>query len=67
MQEQQQARGIRWIDSAVTDFRFGLRHVACKPISALTIVLVLALGIGFNAAIFLLLYSFVNSPPAGTA
>ena len=66
MQEQQQARGIRWIDSAVTDFRFGVRHVARKPISALTIVLVLALGIGFNAAIFLLLYSFVNSPPAGT-
>ena len=66
MQEQRQARGIRWIDSAVTDFRFGLRHVARKPISALTIVLVLALGIGFNAAIFLLLYSFVNSPPAGT-
>jgi putative ABC transport system permease protein len=62
--QEQQARGVRWIDSAVTDFRFGLRHVARRPISALTIVLVLALGIGFNAAIFLLLYSFVNSPPA---
>lgn len=44
--QEQQPRGVRWIDSAVTDFRFGLRHVARKLISALTIVLVLALGIG---------------------
>ena len=62
---QEQPRGVRWIDSALADLRFGLRHIARKPISALTIVLVLALGIGFNAAIFLLIYSFVNSPPPG--
>ena len=66
MANQTQNPGVGWIDSAVADLRFGARNVIRKPISAVTIVLVLALGIGFNAALFLLLYSFYSSPPAGT-
>ena len=51
----------------LADLRSGLRHIARKPFSAATMILVMALGIGFSSAIFLLIYSFVNSPVPGLA
>jgi predicted permease len=63
----QQTGGTRWLESILADLRFGLRHFARKPFAAATMVVVLALGIGFSLAVFLLLYSFVNGPPPGVA
>src|SRR5262245_42595262 len=56
LQEQaRDARGARWIESMVADLRFGLRHFSRKPYSTLTMIVLLALGIGFNTALFTLL------------
>ena len=55
----------RAIESFIADLRFGIRYFASKPLSTLTMVVVFALGIGLNTALFLFLYSFVNSPPPG--
>src|SRR5262245_114897 len=57
--------GVRWIESILTDLRFGLRHFRRKPVAVATMVVVMALGMSFSLAVFLLMYSFVNSPPAG--
>jgi predicted permease len=43
------ARRTRWIESIRTDIRFALRSFARKPFMSITIVLVLALGIGVHA------------------
>ena len=44
-----------WIDSVGADVRFALRYFARKPMTAATIVLVSALGIGVHAAVFSLI------------
>ena len=64
-EEARDARGARGLESIDADVRFGLRHFGRKPFSALTMIVVLALGIGFNTALFVFLYSFVNGPPSG--
>jgi predicted permease len=64
-QQPRRAPGVRWIESILSDLRFGLRHFRRKPVAAATMVVVMALGIGFSLAVFLLLYSFVNGPPPG--
>jgi len=46
-----EARGARWVDSVVADLRYAARHFARKPLATVTIVLVLALGIGVNSAL----------------
>jgi putative ABC transport system permease protein len=66
LQEQgRDARGTRWVESIAADLRFGLRHFSRRPYSTLTMIVLLALGIGFNTALFTLLYSFVTMPPPG--
>jgi hypothetical protein len=55
----------RAIDSVVTDLRHGVRHLGRRPLPSATIILVLALGIGFNSALFVVVYSLVNSPLPG--
>ena len=66
LQEQSRdARGARWIESVLADFRFGLRHFARTPFTTLTIIGLLALGIGLNSALFTLIYSMVVMPPPG--
>src|SRR5215212_4326469 len=37
------ARGVRWVDSIGADVRFAFRFFARKPLSSITIVVVLAL------------------------
>src|SRR5262245_1523317 len=66
LQEQaRDARGARWIESMVADLRFGLRQFGRRPYSTLTMIVLLALGIGCNTALFTLLYSFMTMPPPG--
>jgi len=59
------ARGGRWRDSAVADLRYGCRQFARRPFSTITMIAVLALGIGFNSALFLLVTTLVDSVPPG--
>jgi predicted permease len=59
------ARGVRWVESISADVRFAFRFFARKPLSAATIVLVLAFGIAGYAAVFGLLQSATMRPPPG--
>jgi len=57
-----------WVDAffdQVSDIRYVLRALARHPAFALTVVGVLALGIGLNAAVFTMLKSMALSPLAG--
>jgi predicted permease len=59
-----------WVDATsdlVTDARYGVRALARKPAFALTVVAVLALGIGLNAAVFTILKGIALRPVAGVA
>ncbi len=64
-EEARDARGARWIESILADLRFGIRHFGRTPLSTVTMIVLLALGIGFNSALFTLVYSLVNMPPPG--
>jgi predicted permease len=59
------ARGARWIDALRADIRFGLRHLRRTPLSTTTMILVLALGLGLNTALYTVDYSLSTMPPAG--
>jgi len=54
-EESRDARGGRWIESLLADVRFTLRHFARTPLTTITLVLVLSLGIGVNSALFSIL------------
>ena len=49
----------------IQDLRFGLRHFRRTPVTTITMVLVLAIGIGVNSALFVVLSSITSRPPAG--
>ena len=58
----------RWVDALrdlVRDVRYAIRVLAKSPGFSLTVVVVLTLGIGLNAAVFTLLKSLALSPLAG--
>jgi predicted permease len=58
----------RWLDALhdqVSDVRYAIRSLAKNPVFALTVVGVLTLGIGLNAAVFTMLKSIALSPVAG--
>ena len=59
------ARGARWMETLAADVRFALRHFAHTPLTAITLVLVLALGIGVNSAIFSVLQALTMRPAPG--
>src|SRR6476660_2711898 len=57
-----------WIDALhdqLSDVRYALRSLARNPVFALTVIGVLTLGIGLNAAVFTMLKSMALSPIAG--
>ena len=64
-EEARDARGGRSLESLAADVRFGLRQFARRPVSTITMIVVLALGIGFNAALFVLISSLINGVPPG--
>ena len=65
--EGRDARGARWIESTVGDVRFALRHFSRTPLTAITLVLVLSLGIGVNSALFSVLQALTMRPAPGVA
>ncbi|MEX2282474.1 MAG: ABC transporter permease [Gemmatimonadota bacterium] len=68
LQEQaRDARGSRWIESIIADARYGLRHFRRTPLTTVTMIVLLALGIGVNTALFAIVHSVVTLPPAGIA
>jgi predicted permease len=64
-EEARDARGGRGIESVLADLRYGVRRLSRTPFSAITMIAVFALGIGFNAALFIFISSVVNSPVPG--
>src|SRR5258705_590326 len=58
----------RWLDllrDQMNDVRYAIRALAKNPGFSLTVVAVLTLGIGLNAAVFTMLKSMAFSPVAG--
>ena len=58
----------RWVEALhdqLNDVRYAIRALAKNPIFSLTVVGVLTLGIGLNAAVFTMLKSMALSPLAG--
>jgi macrolide transport system ATP-binding/permease protein len=57
-----------WLDAIhdqVSDVRYAIRSLAKNPAFALTVIGVLTLGVGLNAAVFTMLKSMALSPIAG--
>jgi predicted permease len=59
------ARGARWIESALGDLRHAGRHFARTPLMAATIVLTLTLGIGISSAAFGAVAGILMRPAPG--
>jgi predicted permease len=68
LQEQaRDARGARWVEELGADLHFAFRYFGRKKLAAATIVIVLALGIGANTAIFSLIQAQFFRPAPGVA
>jgi putative ABC transport system permease protein len=55
-------RSVRWIENLVSDARYGLASLRRDPGFAATVIAVLALGIGANAAMFSLVDGILLKP-----
>ena len=58
-------RGLPWLESFVADTRYAIRHFRRTPLSTITMVLVLSLGIGTNVVLFTVLNSLATMPAPG--
>jgi predicted permease len=61
-EEGRSARGTRFVEEVIADVRFAFRYFARKPLTTATIILVLALGIGVNSALFSFIQSLTVRP-----
>lgn len=58
-------RGGQWVESAFADLKYALRYFARTPLATATIVLTLALGIGFSSAVFSVPAGILTRPAPG--
>jgi predicted permease len=60
-----EARGGLRVESVFADVRYAIRHFARTPLSTFTMVLTLALGVGFSSAVFSVLSGIFTRPAPG--
>lgn len=60
-------RGLPPVESLAGDIRYAIRHFRRTPLSTVTMVLVLSLGIGTNVVLFTVLNSLMTLPAPGIA
>ena len=66
IQEQaRDSRGGRWVNEFTTDVKYAMRYFARTPLTSLTIVFTLLLGIGLNAAAYSFGQGYLYNPPPG--
>src|SRR4030095_8956366 len=56
-EDAREARGGVWADNAAADVRYALRYFLRTPLTAITIILTSALGIGFRSGVVLTVHS----------
>ena len=59
------ARGGQWIDNLRRDVKYAFRYYARTPLTTVTIILTLTLGIGFSSAVFSVLNGILTRPAPG--
>ena len=59
------SRGGRWVNEFMTDVKYALRYFARTPLTSLTIVFTLLIGIGLNAAAYSFAQGYLYNPPPG--
>jgi predicted permease len=64
-EETRDARGMPFLETLGRDVRFAFRHFARKPLTAATIIVVLAIGIGVHAGVFSLIQALTLRPAPG--
>jgi predicted permease len=64
-EEARDARGLRWIDSALGDLRHARRQFARTPLMTATIILTLTLGLAASAGTFSVLSGMLDRPAPG--
>lgn len=62
-----ETRGLPWLESLAADLRYALRHFRRTPLSTVTMVLVLSLGIGTNVVLLTVFNSIATAPAPGVA
>src|SRR5437762_1085328 len=60
-------RGVGWIENLAQDIRYGARMLRKNPVSTVMAVLILALGIGGNTAVFSVADKAILNPLPGKA
>ncbi|HEY0304587.1 MAG TPA: ABC transporter permease [Longimicrobiales bacterium] len=66
LQEQSRdARGWRALDVLRGDFRFALRQFGKRPVTTITMIAVLAVGMAVSTGLFALVHSVATMPPPG--
>ncbi len=62
-EEHRDRRSVRWIETALRDFRIAVRTLGRAPGFVIVTVLTLAIGIGATAAVFSLIQGVLLTPP----